>query len=134
MEKIICLFRKSILLGFVLLTGFYVHLNAQSHIQHIRTAHEGINFVQHSTAKYSSSEHVVAGTVTPAPISGSSDILVLMTDNLGNVLWKKYVDYGADEFVGSVMVDAGKNIVLTGYTGDNGSASKSDHREAGWQR
>jgi hypothetical protein len=96
-------------------------LLAQPRIQHIGTDSE---FVQHSVAKYSTDEYVVAGTITSGAVSGSSDILVLMTDHAGNVLWEKYVDYGMDEFVGTVIVDSKKNIVLTGYTGTNNTGNK----------
>lgn len=98
-------------------------LYAQSHIQEVQVP-GGFDFVQHSVANYPGEQYVVAGTVVPGPVSGKSDILVLMADNAGNIVWSKYVDYGYDEFVGSVIVDSQDNIVLTGYTGINGARNK----------
>src|SRR5699024_5239347 len=79
---------------------------------------------QHSLARYGDGQYILAGTVTPGPLTGNSDILVLKADDSGKILWSKYVDYGNDEFVGSVKVDAEKNIVLTGYTGANNTRGK----------
>lgn len=68
---------------------------------------------------------MVAGTVTPGVVSGDSDILVLRVGDDGVIAWGKYVAYDQDEFAGSVKVDDSQNIVLTGYTGDNGTSAKN---------
>lgn len=114
---------------FLILVSFMVQtkLQAQSYIKIIEDGDGGRDFVQHSIAETNSGEFVVAGTVTPGHLSGSSDILVMKLDNSGNVLWSNYVDYGEDEFVGAVMVDAENNILLTGYKGQNGGTTPNKH-------
>lgn len=113
--------KVTLFFGIILLSG---GLFAQPHIQVIEDATD-VHFIQHSVIQPKPGLYVVAGTVTPGPISGNSDILVLATDNPGNILWARYVDYGQDEFVGSLMDDANQDIVLTGYTGQNNTGNKN---------
>lgn len=83
----------------------------------------GVDFIHQSIAQYSDDLSVIVGTISPAVIAGQSDIMLMMVDNSGNVLWAEYIDYSNpsndlihDDFAGSVMVDNDKNIVVTGYT------------------
>lgn len=101
----------------------YGGLFAQPHIQLVHDATD-VDFIQHSVVEFAPGLYVVAGTVTPGPLTGNSDILVLMVDNVGHLLWSRYVDYGQDEFVGSLMVGMAGQIVLTGYTGTNNTPNK----------
>jgi len=97
------------------------------HIQEVDVSNLDIHFVQHSVASFEGDEgevYVVAGTVTPGAVSGDSDILVLVANDSGGIVWSRYIDYGMDEFAGAVIVDFDNNIVLTGYTGTNGSRNK----------
>lgn len=98
-----------------------INLIAQSSIKIIELG--DIDFIQHSIVETRTGEFIVAGTVTPGHLSGSSDIVIMKLDSSGSVQWSNYVDYGEDEFVGSIMVDAENNILITGYKGQNGGAS-----------
>lgn len=101
--------------------------NAQQNIQQLWVPDS--LFIQHSIALFSEEAYIIAGTSIPGALSGNSDILVMAVHNNGAIVWSRYLDYGSaeeptDEFVGSVKVDADKNIVLTGYTGQNNSPRK----------
>lgn len=98
-------------------------LFAQPHIQQIQASADG-HFVQQSVAPLAEDEYVVVGTVVPGAIAGS-DILVFVTDDAGNIIWSRYIDYGFDEFAGAVIVDHRGDIVLTGYTGRNNTNNKN---------
>jgi len=98
-----------------------ININAQSYIQIINNPNiRNGDFVQHSIAETESGEILIVGTITPGIISGTSDILMMKLDGLGNVIWSKYIDYGEDEFAGSIIVDPNNNIIITGYKGQNG--------------
>lgn len=113
--------KKITLLSVLLL--FFGELFAQPHIQVVQDG-APFSFVQHSVVELDTNLYVIAGTVMPGPISGYSDILVMLVDHGGSVIWAKYIDYGQDEFAGSLMVDANHDIVLTGYTGVNNTPNK----------
>lgn len=92
---------------------------AQPHIQVIQDGAGVDHFVQHSMAEYSSGIYIVAGTIVEP--NNDTRVLVVKTDDMGNILWSNYISYtGEDSFVGSLIVDKQQNIVLTGYKGVNG--------------
>lgn len=101
-----------------------VNSNAQSDIIAFDFANYGISdFVQHSAVKTKLGEIVIVGTLTPGVISGNSDIVMIKLDSSGNILWSNYIDYGEDEFAGSLLIDPEGNIVLVGYKGQNAGSS-----------
>lgn len=116
-------FYFSALLVFSVCMGTTETARAQTYIRAIEDA-TGADFVQQSIVSVGhSDEFVVVGTVTPGPVSGGSDILMLWLDISGIISWSRYIDYGNDEFAGSLLLDLSKqHIVLTGYTGTNGGS------------
>src|SRR5690554_2782849 len=67
------------------------------------------DFVQHSIAKWDRGEYAIVGTVTPGVLGGDSDVLLLKTDDFGNIHWMRYIsspDYlDIDSFAGSIIID-----------------------------
>lgn len=122
MKKSIINIKKAAII-LMLLFSFLIDLNAsaQSYINAFDFADS--NFMQHSAVKTELGEIVIVGTLTPGVVSGNSDIVMIKLDSSGNILWSNYVDYGEDEFAGSLVIDPEENIVLVGYKGQNGGSS-----------
>ena len=84
-------------------------------------SNEGNSIIEDSDGNF-----VITGETTPNDGSFTTDVLLIKTDPVGNLLWEKTFSWDNQDYARSVIEDSNGNYVIVGYTNITSEAGRPD--------